>query len=161
MPSGIYNRKPHSEETKKKLSEKAKLRGNNGVKGFLGKKLSMEHIEKLRKAKIGHIPWNKGLKGWNSGEKNSQWKGGTTSKYKLLRRTIEYKLWRKSVLERDSYTCIWCMSKEKLHVDHIKPFAYYPELRYAIDNGRTLCEPCHKTTDSYGAKCKKNYEQKL
>ena len=28
-----------------------------------GKKLTPEHIEKLKKAKIGHIPWNKGMKG--------------------------------------------------------------------------------------------------
>lgn len=46
----------------------------------------------------------------------------------------------------------------KLQADHIKPFAYFPELRFAIDNGRTLCINCHKKTDSFAGKAQKNYE---
>ena len=54
---------------------------------------------------------------------------------------------------RDNFTCIWCLKKGgNLHVDHIKPFAYFPELRFAIDNGRTLCKPCHQKTDTFGGK---------
>ena len=36
--------------------------------------------------------------------------------------------------------------------DHVKPWALYPELRYDLDNGRTLCVPCHKKTETYGYK---------
>jgi|ERR1035437_1186314 5-methylcytosine-specific restriction endonuclease McrA len=83
-------------------------------------------------------------------------KGRKSPIHEQIRRSLEYKLWRTSVFERDNYTCIWCGARNGngttfiLHADHIKPFAYYPELRFAIDNGRTLCRECHLTTDTYG-----------
>ena len=117
--------------------------------------------------KKGSKPWNTGKKlpGWMrdkiskkltgvkqsniSGDKHPNWQGGITKASLKIRGSIEYKLWRRSVYERDGYKCIWCGKGSNLNADHIKPFAYYPELRFAIDNGRTLCVECHKTTDTY------------
>ncbi len=88
------------------------------------------------------------------GEKHPLWKGGVTPKNHLIRKSLEYKLWRKSVFERDNYTCIWCGFKGYIEADHIKPFCDYPELRFSIDNGRTLCKPCHKKTGTWGINSK-------
>lgn len=60
------------------------------------------------------------------------------------RRSSRYKIWKKSVLERDKYTCQKCGNKSNLIVHHIKPFASNKELRFDISNGVTLCQKCHK-----------------
>lgn len=67
------------------------------------------------------------------------------------RKSIEYKLWRQSVFERDNYQCQFCNKVGgDLNADHIKQFALYPKLRFDINNGRTLCVPCHRKTPSFG-----------
>lgn len=61
--------------------------------------------------------------------------------------------WRKAVYERDNYTCQLCgVRGGRLNADHIKPYALYPDLRLRLSNGRTLCVPCHKTTNTYGGR---------
>lgn len=97
----------------------------------------------------------RGKKYYNTGEKNNNWKGGVTPVNEKIRRSVEYKLWRRTVFERDKYTCVICFKTGgDLQADHIKPFAHYPELRFALENGRTLCKQCHRKTDTYGAKSK-------
>lgn len=132
-------------ETKQKLST-AKM----GNKANLGKTLSQETKNKISAAHKGRqTPWQLGEKHWN-------WKGGLSPERKIIMGRQEYKLWRKTVFERDNYTCIWCGKRGvELNADHIKPFALYPELRFVIDNGRTLCVPCHATTDTYKGRLRK------
>lgn len=61
------------------------------------------------------------------------------------RRSTEYRLWRKAVFMRDGFTCQICGSHGvMLNAHHIKSYAAYPELRFDISNGITLCEVCHK-----------------
>ena len=86
-------------------------------------------------------------------EDNPNWKGGTSPINSLIRASTEYRLWRLDVFERDKYTCVLCGKKGgDLQADHIKPFAYFPELRFDRKNGRTLCIKCHRKTDTFGRK---------
>ncbi len=131
-----------------------------------GKKFPKEIREKMSKAKKGKISlvkgkhWKLSLKsrenirnGSKKGSESPLWRGGIDNINHAIRNSFEYRLWRESVFERDNWTCIWCFKKGgKLNADHIKPFCNYPELRFAIDNGRTLCFECHKTTETYGRK---------
>jgi len=95
---------------------------------------------------------------FNKAENHYNWNGGITPFRVKVYTSKEYQYWRTSVFERDNYTCIWCGARSgngkavKLNADHIKPFCDYPELRFAIDNGRTLCWDCHKTTDTFAGR---------
>lgn len=158
-------RRPMSEEAKRRLSEYWK-----------GKKKSPQHAENIRKSKLGsknpmygkrispegrkrQIEAMKKVTPWNKGKKCPQlatrWAGGKSTENELLRHSLEYRQWRAAIFERDDYTCQFCGERGgELNADHIKQFAYYPELRFDIDNGRTLCVPCHKTTPTYQFKRK-------
>lgn len=95
------------------------------------------------------------------GEKHWNWQGGKSSEAQIIRRSLSYKQWRKEVFERDDYTCQFCLERGgELHADHIKPFSLFPELRLDVNNGRTLCEDCHKETDTYMHKINE-YKKKL
>jgi 5-methylcytosine-specific restriction endonuclease McrA len=84
------------------------------------------------------------------GPKNHKWRGGITSENRKIRASAEYAKWRSSVFVRDNFTCTFCgVVGGYLEADHIKPFAYFRELRFKPENGRTLCKPCHATTDTY------------
>lgn len=86
-----------------------------------------------------------------TGEDSLNWRGGLTSINKLIRNSLEYEEWRTKVFERDLYTCQDCgQIGGYLEADHIKPFSLFLELRFDINNGRTLCKSCHRKTDTYG-----------
>jgi hypothetical protein len=82
-----------------------------------------------------------------TGENSPAWKGGIDSINHRIRMSIEYRLWREAVFARDGWTCQKCKQiGGQLNAHHIKSFSKFPELRFAIDNGQTLCQDCHNIT---------------
>ncbi len=169
MPKGIYL----SEETRKKISEShigmrhsqesrdkmsASRKGSPGF--WTGKTLSEEHIKKMSESHKGEnhrvgkhlspqtIEKIRQSRKYLVGEKSCNWKGGITPENRRIRTSIEFRLWREAVFARDNWTCHDCGQRggQDLHAHHIKPFAQFPDLRLAINNGITLCKKCHRKT---------------
>jgi len=147
---------------------------SNAKGKWLGKKRSQETIEKISKTKTGNsfansgsfkkgqTPWNKG-KIYEAilGENHPNWKGGVTDINKKIRHSIEYNIWRKAVYARDNWTCQHCKVKQRFPVaHHIKTFKDYPELRFDVDNGLTLCRSCHKKVHTEIG-CKTKFTKRL
>lgn len=132
-----------SEETKKKISISMK-----------GRKISDETKLKISDFRKGKPSPTKG-KTWpiasrikfsisQRGSNGNNWRGGIENKHRAIRGRIEFSLWRESVYVRDNWTCQKCLIKGgKLHPHHIRNFAEYEELRFAIDNGITFCRKHH------------------
>ena len=169
MPSGIYLRTKSawnkdispSKETRRRMSlahKGIKLSSEHRLSmslGRLGKKrpdISEKMIGKSNHffGKKHTLEARKKNSVAHKGEKHPNWKGGITPENLIIRESLDYRLWRQAVFERDNYICKWCKIKSGdgktvvLNADHIKTFAYHPELRFDISNGQTLCENCHK-----------------
>lgn len=129
--------KLHSEYTKKKmsLSRMGRAPTNKGVP------LSYEHRKNVSLALSGEKHWN--------------WKGGITSENHIRRNRMEYTQWRETVFTRDGFKCKIANADcvHEVHAHHILRFSEYPELRYQVSNGITLCKNHHPL--------KRSHEQEL
>ena len=116
-------------------------------KAHQGKVLSEEHKKKISKSLSGRkasLEARINNSRVRLREKCYNWKGGVEIENRRVRQSIYFRLWREAVFARDNWTCQGCFNRGgELHPHHIKSFSKYPELRFAIDNGITLCGECH------------------
>lgn len=107
-------------------------------------------IEAGRQANIGrkHAPRSEQtrikLSTANSGSKNKWWRGGITIPSRVTRNSREYRVWRKSVLERDSYSCTKCDRPNNSLYVHImgKTVSEWTK-DLSVSCAYTLCRDCH------------------
>jgi len=123
--------KHHSDDSKNKMSKIKKGK----TSPVLGMHWKIKDTSKMSEA--------------HKGSKSTFWKGGKMKEYpenERIRKSVEIKLWRKSCMERDRFTCGCCKDNKggNLEVHHINNFADFPELRTSIENGITFCKSCHK-----------------
>jgi len=128
-----------------------------------GKLHSEETKQKMSIAKKGKIPLNI-LRGDFKGVKNHLYKIDRSELVKSEKKHLDgrYREWMKSVKNRDNWKCriadVNCDGRLEAH--HILNWKDYPELRYEINNGITLCHAHHPRKRSDEAKLSP-YFQKL
>lgn len=87
-----------------------------------------------------------------SGDDNGNWKGGITPELIAARTSTAYNNWREQVYAKDWYTCQCC--GQSIGIDkeahHFMSFALYPDLRFDVNNGITLCSDCHSAVKPGG-----------
>lgn len=110
-------------------------------------KMSTSHIgNKSRTGEIYSDAQRKKLsEAMPKGEKHWNWKGGIQSINHRLRNSIESKEWNRKVKERDKHKCKIGNSDcgGRLEAHHILPFSEFPDLRFDVNNGITLCRFHH------------------
>lgn len=132
----MYGKK-HTEERKKVIGD-----------FFRGRAVSQERNEKIRERLKGRIfsdEHKRKISLSRVGDKNPAWKGGVSTEDRMLRSSLRLRNWRSSVFQRDNYSCVECGCTRKVfNAHHVKSWKNYPELRFNIDNGITLCVNCHR-----------------
>lgn len=92
-------------------------------------------------------------------------RSGVYTKHQIdrcLRYSKKANNWRVAVFKRDNYTCQKCKVRGGyLEAHHIKPFAHFPELRFDLNNGITLCRKCHTKTKVGFKKLREKYGKKI
>jgi len=154
--------KKHSKATIDKLKggNSTSFKKGHAATNWKGRKHTQTAKDKIGEASRRRTPWNKGLKGYQDGNKNPNWKGGITPLTIRIRNCFKYRQWRSDVFTRDDFTCQKCGERGgRLEADHYpKKFsdifheyniksleqALACEEFWNINNGRTLCKKCHR-----------------
>ena len=79
------------------------------------------------------------------GERNPGWNSNLTQEERIKQRnTPSHRIWAHLVKARDNFTCQICQKiGGQLHSHHLNSYSKFPQERYKIENGVTLCKSCH------------------
>jgi hypothetical protein len=99
-------------------------------------------------------------------EKHHSWKQPEDRKGSVLdqlRNSVEYNEWRFSVYKRDNSICAICLvRKEVMVAHHLDSFNMFPNKRFDVNNGVTLCDYHHisfHTNYGFGNNTKEQFEK--
>lgn len=135
--------KKRTVENKNAISKTLKL------KGIIPPSRKGSHLTLVQRRKISDA---------QKGNKHYNWRGGITGCQRTIRRSMEYRLWREAVFERDDYTCQRCSARGcYIEANHVLPFAFFADIRFEVLNGETLCKNCHNKTKISYRKMKEMY----
>lgn len=132
-----FKGKTHTDETRAKIRATRKANPRPGPNK--GKPRTPETRAKIS---ASHRASGKTMRG----AAHHAYRDGRSVERRGERLSAEYKRWRYDVFTRDSFACRRCSDDRggNLNAHHIHSFAKHPELRMSLDNGITLCVPCHK-----------------
>lgn len=82
------------------------------------------------------------------GKNNPNWRGGVSTENETIRGSNEMFEWKYKVIGRDNFICQNCGKNGNICAHHIRTFSKYPELRFDVNNGVTLCKMCHREIHS-------------
>lgn len=102
-----------------------------------------EYKQKISDANSGENNWMFG----RFGDKSPMWNPNLTDEDRNdTRKYKEYSEWRRLVFKRDNYICQVCKDDQggNLTAHHLNGYHWDKTGRTDVNNGVTLCEPCHK-----------------
>lgn len=128
----------------------SKLKGIPRTPEFCAKISATKKAQCRKHSLATRIKISKNRRGKVTGSANHAWKGGfaTHNTRQKEHKLLKYKLWRSAIFEYDNYTCqmpncnTGCTYVEP---HHIYKWSKYPDKRYDLNNGITLCRICHKS----------------
>lgn len=122
---------------------RSKMGANTDARKRLIKVMQTEEYRvKTSTAKLGENNPMYGVTGKN----HPKWNPDKTWEQRVRDRKLHKNTtWRNSVFVRDEYTCVVCKGKRggDLVAHHLNSYNWDVDNRFNVDNGITLCEPCH------------------
>lgn len=115
-----------------------------------GLEKAKEHLRKLALESKGVSKDTSHLRDYQFKKDIDPWNKGKAGEYRLGFRSNKinrgkWHKWRLEVFTRDKFICQDCGEnrKDKLRAHHLLSRHDYPELKFDVDNGITVCVRCH------------------